>query len=165
MFNDPMDPAEVEQRLWDDIERRQVGMLIRAGDAPQHAQPMTAFLEREPHRLWFFAGAHSELAADADGGQEALFIWQQPELQACIGGRLSIRRDAERMRRYWNAVVAAWRPKGRDDPDLTMLCMDCEDALVWVSTAGPIRRVWEIAKSNAMRRPPEIGVTAHLNFH
>lgn len=79
-------------------------------------------------------------------------------------GRLSIDHDRARMDRYWNAVVAAWHPKGHRDPGLTLLAMDCEDAQVWVSTAGPMKAVWEIAKANAMRREPEVGTRAHLTF-
>jgi hypothetical protein len=46
-----------------------------------------------------------------------------------------------------------------------MLAMQCEDALVWVSTAGPMKAVWEIAKANAMRREPDVGARTHLTFH
>ncbi len=165
MSPDYMNPAEVEHRLWDDIERRQTGMLMLVGGPPQHAQPMTGFLERGERRLWFFADAWSELVSSITVGQEAMFVWQQPDLRACIGGRLEIHHDRDRLERYWNAAVAAWHPRGRDDPNLTMLCMSCEEAVVWVSTAGPVRTVWEMAKATATRREPQVGVTAHLTFH
>jgi general stress protein 26 len=87
------------------------------------------------------------------------------DLKNPAGGQLTVQHDRERIDRYWNAVVAARRPRGRKDPTLTLLSMDCEDALVWVSMAGPMRAVWEVAKANAMRREPNIGATTHLTFH
>ena len=158
-------PADVEHRLWDEIERRQVGMLMLVGGPPRHAQPMTAFVEREMRRLWFFARTDLAPVREIGVGQSAMFVWQQADLCACIGGRLAVRHDRDRMKRYWNAVVAAWHPEGRDDGRLTLLALDCEDAEVWISTAGPVRAVWEIAKANATRREPELGGRAHLTFH
>jgi general stress protein 26 len=165
MSADLKNPADVEHLLWDEIEKRQVGMLMLVGGPAQHAQPMTAFVERDRRKLWFFADTDRVLTGNVGLAQHAMFIWQQPDLQACIGGQLSVQHDGARIDRYWNAVVAAWHPRGRKDPTLTLLSMDCEDALVWLSTAGPVRAVWEIAKANAMRREPNIAATTHLTFH
>jgi general stress protein 26 len=165
MSDDLKNPADVEHLLWDEIERRQVGMLMLVGGPPRHAQPMTAYVERDARELWFFADAASQLVRDIGVGQPAMFIWQQKDLQACISGRLAVERRRGLIDRYWNAVVAAWHPRGRKDPALTLLAMACEDALVWQSTAGPIRAVWEIAKANATHREPDLGSRAHLTFH
>ncbi|HEX3917638.1 MAG TPA: pyridoxamine 5'-phosphate oxidase family protein [Caulobacteraceae bacterium] len=165
MSLDLNDPADIEHLLWDEIERHQVGMLMLVGGRPRHAQPMTAFVEQDARQLWFFADLSTDLARSVRANQGAMFVWQQKDLQACISGRLCVRHDRGRMDRYWNAVVASWHPKGRSDPGLTMLSMQCEDALVWVSTAGPMKAVWEIAKANAMRREPDVGARTHLAFH
>src|SRR5579864_1404322 len=165
MSTDLRNPAELEHFLWDEIERRPVGMLMLVGGPRSHAQPMTAFVEREDRRLWFFASMDSDLVMNARPSQAAMFVWQQRDTQACIIGRLDVQRDRSRMSHFWNAVVAAWYPKGQSDPRLTMLTMACEDAQVWVSTAGPLRAVWEIAKANASRRPPQMGEHGRLTFH
>ncbi|HEY1752382.1 MAG TPA: pyridoxamine 5'-phosphate oxidase family protein [Caulobacteraceae bacterium] len=165
MTLDLRNPADLEHLLWDEIERRQVGMLMLVGGPPQHAQPMTAFVERDRRQLWFFADAEAEQTRNIGVGQPAMFIWQQHDIQACIGGRLAVRHDRERMDRYWNAVVAAWHPNGRNDPELTLLSLDCEEAQVWVATAGPTRTAWEIAKAAATHGRPEVSVSGRLDFH
>lgn len=165
MSVDLKNPADVEHFLWDEIERRQVGMLMLVGGPPQHAQPMTAFVERDERQLWFFADANTDLVKNIGVGQKCMFIWQQRDLHACISGRLTVQHDRDRMDRYWNAVVAAWHPAGRKDPALTLLAMACEDAQAWVSMAGPVKAVWEIAKANATRRTPDLGAATHLQFH
>jgi general stress protein 26 len=165
MSFDLTNPTDIEHLLWTEIERHQVGMLMLVGGRPRHAQPMTAFAEPDSRQLWFFADLSTDLVRSVSADQGAMFVWQHKDVQACISGRLAVRHDHQRMNRYWNAVIAAWHPQGRKDPGLTLLAMDCEDALVWVSTAGPMKAVWEIAKANAMRREPEIGARTHLTFH
>ncbi|HEX5378877.1 MAG TPA: pyridoxamine 5'-phosphate oxidase family protein [Phenylobacterium sp.] len=159
------DLVAVERQLWDEIERHDTGMLGVTGDAGRHAQPMTAFPEPERKQIWFFARTDSELARQVGDGAPAMFVYQQKDLQACIDGHLSVQRDPARVSKYWNAVVAAWYPGGKDDPKLTMLCLDCDDARVWISQAGPAKFAWEIAKAHATKHAPDIGGRANLDFH
>ena len=35
--------------------------------------------------------------------------------------------------------------------------LDCDDAQVWVSDAGPVKFAWEIARANATGRAPDLG--------
>ena len=158
-------PADIEHHLWDEIERRPVGMLMMTSGAPRHAQPMSAFAERESRRLWFFADAEAEIARSAGRDGESMFVYQHGDLYACIGGRTSVQHDSARIDKYWNAVISAWYPGGKNDPRLTMLCMDCDDAEVWLAATGPMKFVWEITKANATRRQPALGGHTHLTFH
>lgn len=163
MSIDMNDRAAVEHRLWDDVERHQVGMLGLVGSGDH--QPMTAFVEREHEQIWFFTRADTDLARQIAEGREAMFVFQHKELQACILGELTLRHDEARIAKYWNAVVAAWYPQGKDDPRLTMLCLDCRDANVWLSQAGPVKFAWEIAVANATKHEPHLGGRANLHFH
>jgi general stress protein 26 len=162
---DPNDRVAVERRLWEEIEKHPVGMLGVTGGTPHHTQPMTAFAEPEGKQIWFFTGADTDLAREATGGRTAMFVFQQKDIYACIAGELSVDHDAARIEKYWNAVVAAWHPSGRDDPNLTLLRLDCDDAQVWISQTGPARFAWEIAKANATKHAPDLGGHTSLNFH
>lgn len=164
MSTDTQDLAAVERRLWSELEDHQIGMLGIDG-SPRQTQPMTAFLERDVNQIWFFTRSDTELSKMIGEGRRANFILQTKALQALITGELTLQYDPERIDRYWNAVVAAWYPQGRQDSGLTMLCLNCQDAQVWLSEAGPVRFAWEIAKANATHQPPELGGRASLNFH
>ncbi|MBA4792996.1 MAG: pyridoxamine 5'-phosphate oxidase family protein [Phenylobacterium sp.] len=159
------DTAAVERRLWNEIENHQIGMLGVVGGAPHHLQPMTAFAEPDASRLWFFTRDDTDLVREIGDGHSAMFVFQQRDFRACVAGRLTVRHDRARMDKYWNAVVAAWYPDGKDDPHLTLLCMECADAQVWVSEAGPIRFAWEIAKANATGHQPDLGGRTEVRFH
>ena len=164
MSTDINDRGQVEKRLWDEIDKKGVGMLGLVG-ANDHFQPMTAFVERGTGSLWFFTRRDTDLAREIGQGGQAMFVYQRDDIQACIGGRLSLEHDRARMERYWNAVVAAWYPDGKDDPQLTLLRLDADDAQVWITEAGPVKFAWEIAHANATRQQPDLGGRTDLNLH
>ena len=167
MGTDINDQAEVQSRLWREIEKHQIGMLGVVGGEPQHFQPMTAFAEPHDNRLWFFTYSDTDLAEAAGVmGCTAMFVFQRDrEIYACVGGVLRVLQDRERMDRYWNAAVAAWYPDGKHDPRLTMLCLDATDAEVWITETGPIRYAWEVAKANATGSQPDVGGRTSLDLH
>ncbi|MFN3524230.1 MAG: pyridoxamine 5'-phosphate oxidase family protein [Phenylobacterium sp.] len=164
MSSKPLDRATVERRLWNDLQSHQIGMLGVADQAPRHIQPMTAFAEPDQGELWFFSRNDTDLVRRIEDGSPALFVFQTKDIQACLTGDLVVRHDDARMDKYWNAVVSAWYPEGKDDPHLTMLRMRVADAEVWLREAGPVRFAWEIAKANARREMPDLGERAHLRF-
>lgn len=165
MPTDPHDHAAVETKLWTEIEKHQIGMLGVAGREPHHVQPMTAFVERAADRIWFFTYKDTDLARAAGEGVQAMFVFQSKGLYACVDGELSIHHDRERIDRYWNAIVAAWYPEGKDDPRLTLLRLDCAEAQVWLSEIGPLRFGWEIGKANVKKIQPDVGGRADLDLH
>jgi len=167
MHTDIHDQAQVELRLWDEIEDGRFGMLGLMGDPHRHFQPMTAFVEPARREIWFFTRTDTDLARDVGEGSPAMFVFQakDQDVQACIGGELSVDPDRARIEKYWNAAVAAWYPDGRDDPRLTMLRLDCSDAQVWISNVGPVRYAWEVARANLSKHTPDVGGRASLDLH
>ena len=163
-----LDRKDAEDRLFKAIEDTRVGMLGVAGGEPRHMQPMTAYVEREANELWFFTYRDTDLVRDvnASSGHDAMFciISKDREVYACLGGELEEHFDRERMERYWNPVVAAWYPDGKDDPRLTLLRMRLDDAQVWLSQAGPVRFAFEIAKANMTKDQPDLGGRADIQF-
>jgi general stress protein 26 len=113
-----------QDRLWEAIEARRVGMLSLTKSG-LHAQPMIAFVERRRRRLWFIARSNTDLVRTIGEGGACMFVVQDGDLMASLAGELSVVQDRRRMARYWNAKVADWLPEGIDDPKLTMLCLNC----------------------------------------
>lgn len=166
MGADNQDKAAVESRLWHEIEKNGTQMLGVVGGEPRHFQPMTAFVERETSQLWFFTYKDADIAETvASGEAQAMFVIQGKELRGCIGGRLQLSHDPARIDRYWSPTVAAWYPGGKDDPRLTLLRFDAEDAHVWIDAAGPLRFAWEVAKANANHERPDVGGRTSLDLH
>jgi general stress protein 26 len=160
MSADTHDQAAVEDRLWDEIDKARIGMVGIVDGEPQHFQPMTPFAERGDGEIWFFTRAETDMARDAShGARQVMVIFQSKdsEVQACVGGEMTVEMDRAKIEKWWSPMVAAWYPEGKDDPDLRLLRVKCHDARVWISDAGPVRYVWEVAKANATGRTPDLG--------
>ena len=166
MTIDLKDKAEVEKRLWAELEQGRFGMLGAQPKAGGHFNPMTAYAEPESNTIWFYTSKDTDLAQAAQGGAEAMFIVmaKDQDFQACIAGELKTTQDRLHRDKYWSPMVAAWFPEGKDDPNLTLLSFTCRDADVWISDAGALKFGWEVAKANLTKATPDIGGQAHLVF-
>jgi general stress protein 26 len=140
--------------------------MLGLTQANQHYQPMTAFAEPEAGALWFFTRDSTDLAKAVGDGAQAMFIVQakDQDLQACLGGALSLDHDRARIDKYWGPMVAAWFPEGKDDPRLTLIRMDLSDAAVWLTEGGLIKMAFEIAKANITKTEPDLGDHATVRF-
>ena len=162
-------PAKAEEAFWDSLKKSNTGLL--GLDQPgYHAQPMTAFREEETGTIWFFTRDDTDLARDAAsaGGQSAMFHYgsKDQNVWACIHGQLSAQgEDREIIDRYWNPVLAAWYPQGKDDPHLTILRFEAGDGRVWVNEGGFFKFAFEIAKANATKTLPDAGGVADVNLN
>lgn len=166
MTTDIQDHAAVEKKLWSEIEDSRFGMLAPTNPPGEHFQPMTAFAEPEAGKIWFYTRSDSDVAVAARDGVQAMFVFMSKDrkLQASVKGEMRATLDALHRDKFWNSVVSAWFPKGKDDPHLTMLRFDCGEAQVWLSDAGPVKFGLEIAKANLTGRPPDVGGQATLKL-
>lgn len=168
MADKQLTAAEAEQAFWDHLKKSNTGML--GLDQPgYHAQPMTAFREEETGTIWFFTRDDTDLAKDAavGSGSSAMFHYgsKDQNVWACIMGDLSVHgHDREIIDRYWNPVLAAWYPGGKDDPKLTILRFDAGDGRVWVSDGGLLKFAFEVAKANITKTLPDAGGVADVNL-
>ncbi len=164
---DDLTAAEAEKEFWKHLKSSNTGML--GLDQPgYHNQPMTGFREEETGTIWFFTRDDTDFARDvAVGGQTGMFTYQSKDQQvyACIHGDLSIDQNRERIDKYWNPVLAAWYPEGKDDPHLTLIRFDGDDGRVWVSKKGPVGFMFEIAKANLTKTLPDAGGVADVNLN
>lgn len=160
-------PADAEAEFWKSLKHSNTGML-RLDQPGYHSQPMTAFREAETGTIWFFTRDDTDLAQDAAApGQSAMFSYgsKDQKVWACIHGFLSVHgHDRAVIDRYWNPVLAAWYPDGKDDPKLTLLRFDADEGRVWVSEGGLFKFAYEIAKANMTRTLPDAGDVADVNL-
>ena len=166
MSND-LTPADAEKEFWKSLKESNTGML--GLDQPgYHSQPMTGFGEPETGTIWFFSRNDTDFARDvAAGGNSGMFTYQAKDqkVQACIHGDLSIDNDRERINRFWNPVVAAWYPDGKDDPALTLIRFDADDGRVWVSDKGALGFGYQVLKANLTKSMPDAGGVADVNLN
>lgn len=107
-------------------------IMMRLENSNEHAEPMTAQLDRDAHHaIWFFLARDNRIAAGgAAMGQVAT---KGHDVFACISGNLVEETDTSVREKQWNQVVESWFPKGKNDPNVLMLRFDINDSEVWIS--------------------------------
>ena len=133
-------PQELESKLWSAIKSDMTMMLGLHGVPDGHPRPMTAQFERERGPIWFFTAKDNGLVRQLGGGGRgfAAFTSKGHDLFAAVEGRLSIDNDRAVIDRLWNSFVAAWYEQGKDDPKLTLLRFDAEQAEIWLDGSSLI---------------------------
>lgn len=127
-------PRELEDKLWKSLKSDMTVMLGLMGPKDSHKRPMTAQVEDGSTAMWFFSAKGTELvdALETGGGAaQATYASKGHDLFACIDGRLTLDNDPAVIDRLWNAHVAAWYEKGRDDPKIALLRFDPAHAEIW----------------------------------
>jgi general stress protein 26 len=165
MSDTHLDPSELEQRLWSEVDKARFGMLGLA-ETRDHMQPMTAFCDKAEGAIWFFTKKTTDLARLTGLGHLAMFnvMARDQEFQACIAGELAPDHDRAKIDAFWTPMVSAWFPDGKDDPDLTLLKLTPMDAQVWISRGGPLRYAFETAKANLTHTLPDVGEHQPIAF-
>ena len=166
MADQDLNPAELRERLWKELDKARIVMLGLVGGEPHHMQPMAAFGDKEGDAIWFFTKRTTDLVHDTGASHDAMvcLMAKDTEFQACIHGVLVPDHDAEKIDRYWSPFVSAWYPDGKTDPDLTLMKLDPKDARVWVANRGPLTYPLQIAKANATHTLPDIGGKADVTM-
>ncbi len=160
-----LSPAELEARLWKEIDHERIVMLGLVGGEAQHLQPMAAFADKEQGSLWFYTKKSSDLFRDTGGGHDATVcvMAKDKEFQACVMGKLVPSHDQSKIDEYWSPFAAAWYPQGKDDPDLTMMRLDGLDARVWASQGGLVYPL-KIAAANLTHKTPDVGTVGDVKL-
>ncbi len=159
MADQDLNPQQLRERLWKELDEARIVMLGLIGGEPHHMQPMAAFGDKAADAIWFFTKTDTDLVRQTGASHDAMvcIMAKDMEFQACIHGVLIPDTERPKMDQFWSPFVSAWYPDGKDDPDLIMMRLDPSDARVWVSKRGPITYPLEIAKANATHKLPDVG--------
>jgi general stress protein 26 len=107
-------------------------IMMRLENSSEHAEPMTAQLDRDAHHaIWFFMKRDNRIAAG--GPANGQVQTKGHDAFASITGILVEETDLAIREQQWNNVVEAWFPDGKTDPDVLMLRFDINDSEVWIS--------------------------------
>jgi len=133
---------ELQIDFWESFQDSPFIMMRLQGSA-EHAEPMTAQLDKEArHTVWFFTTRDNRIAAGGKAmGQVAT---KGHHIFACISGTLIEETDKARWDKQWNNAVEAWLPNGREDPNVVMLRFEIDDSEIWkadTSIAGKLKRL------------------------
>jgi len=84
-------------------------------------------------RLWFFTDSQSGKVASIKNDQHVNLAYAAPDdnRYVSVAGSARLVRDREKMRELWKPMFQTWFPRGLEDPELSLICVDVESAEYW----------------------------------
>lgn len=122
-------------RLASLVRQMKVAMLTTIEpDGSLRSRPLQTVELDRAGRLWFFTHASSPKSAEIEQHDHQVnlsYADPRDEDYASISGTARLVRERERMAELWDARLAAWFPRGLEDPDLALLEVRIDKAEYW----------------------------------
>jgi general stress protein 26 len=140
------------QKLADLIGTAQVAMLTTAEpNGLLRSRPLVTLQLDAEGRLWFFISITSAKIGEISQHNQVNLSYSDPDKQdyVSVSGAAQIVRDRQKMRELWTPWVEPYFPRGVDDPDLALLCVQVDQAEYWNAPETNVERLYGFAKAIA----------------
>ena len=125
--------------LKDKIEDVRIAMLVTVNQNHEiHARPMGTAKVDDEGNIWFFTNEYSSKVEEVSHENKVVVTYSNPSNNTylSIKGTASLVDDKEKMKELWNPIIKAFFPDGIDDPKLTLLKVDTQEAEYWDSNSS-----------------------------
>lgn len=156
------------QKVWELIKDIKIALLVTTSDdGALRGRPMAAMNEDFDGKLWFVSrGSAPKLGEIADNAH-VLLAYSEPKDQnyISVSGNARVVRDVQKVKSLWSEAARVWFPKGPDDPDIALICVDVETAEYWDAPSSAWVYAYGYAKARLTGKPPrDVGDNKVVNF-
>lgn len=148
------------ERLNAMIDSVEIAMLTSVGkDDTLHSRPMTVQAVQDDGTVWFFTSRTASAAYESKENcrVNVSYVDAKRSVFISISGTASLSDDREKMAHLWDPRLSAWFPKGLDDPDLRLLCVEIESAEYWDVTQNALALLAGFARKAITGKTEGIG--------
>ncbi len=140
------------QRLAELVGEAQIAMLTTAeSGGVLRSRPLVTLQFDSDGQLWFFISLASPKVDEISQHGQVNLTYADPDKQdyVSISGAAEIVRDRQKMRELWTPWVEPYFPRGLDDPELVLLCVQVDQAEYWNAPESHVQRLYGFAKAVA----------------
>ena len=126
-------------KLYDIIDDLRIAMLTTVeDDGSLHTRPMANMKADRAGIVWFFTDKDGAVARNVEAnGKVSLGYAGSGEYVSATGTGTMVD-DRNKIDALWTEAAAAWFPKGKDDPNLTLLRVDLDVGEYWTFPSAPL---------------------------
>jgi general stress protein 26 len=134
-------------------------------EIPFSVCPMSAQEVSEDGHILFLSSADSDHNKKilADSRVQLIFSKTSESEFMSVYGKATISKDKEKIDKIWDPLTRAWFPKGKNDPNLTVIEVFPEDAYYWDTKDGQIVSMIKIVASAMTGEQMDGGVEGRLS--
>ncbi len=129
-------------------------------------RPMGTQQVDEEGNFWFFSMADSNKNFEIKENEQVQLIYSKASDAhfLSVTGTASITRKREKISELWNKMAEAWFKEGKDDPNLTLICVKPQSAYYWDTLNGKMITLLKIAISAVSGKSMDGGVEGELKL-
>ncbi len=142
------------------LKKFDTAMLVTlSSDGEAHARPMAIAGVDDDCTTWFVTSRSSPKADEVAAGHRAQVVCQNGSTAfLSLSGDASVIQDRTKLDRLWKKAYEVWFPKGKDDPDLTLLRISPDRGEYWDETGmNKLQYAFRAAKAFATGTRPAPG--------
>jgi general stress protein 26 len=140
-----------------------IAFMVTLTEGHARARPLGVVSNSEEFNgtLWFITDRRSHKVAEIHEGAETTLIFQNDErgTYAHMRGHATVVEDRQKLAELYTTDQRTWFPDGLDDPDMTLVRFDVDDADYWDGHASMVRKAVAFAKSVVTGQPGRDGDT------
>jgi general stress protein 26 len=159
--------AEAKRKVWEMIKDIAVAMMVtQDGEGHLRGRPMRAVNREFDGVLWFFAGAGSHVSGEASSEDHVLLAYSDPGSQnyVAVSGTATVVKDAAKQKQLWSEPLRVWFPGGAEDPNVSLIRVECEGAEYWDSPSSTLVHAYGYIKAVTTGKPPHPGANDKVDF-
>lgn len=133
--------AEGLKKLAELIKGIHIAMMNSgAPDGTISSRPMALQDQTFYGTFWFLTSIRSEKIDEIAQDRHVTLTFADPSNSKYVSlkGRATYSQDKSKIHELWNAGYKAWFPQGEDDPDITVLRVDIQEADYWEANASKL---------------------------
>ncbi|GAB3642464.1 pyridoxamine 5'-phosphate oxidase family protein [Spirosoma arcticum] len=152
---------EKMEKVRDMVEGIRIAMMTTIDEQGNLvSRPMAALQFDEEGNVWFFTNRSSPKVDQIEHVEQRVnvsFVSVSDADYVSISGTANEVDDRAKIDELWNPQAKAWFPKGKDDPDLTLLKVHTQMAEYWNSSDSTMVRLFQQASAAIVGTTPKMG--------
>ncbi|WP_100614512.1 pyridoxamine 5'-phosphate oxidase family protein [Confluentibacter citreus] len=133
---------------------------------PINARPMSVSEIDDNGDIWFISSKQSNKNFEIfkDNKVQLFFTNTKDNEFLSLYGEAKIYTDTSIIEKLWTPIAKAWFNQGKDDPDVSVICVKPNDAYYWDSESGKVISLLKIAAQAVTGLKMNIGREGKLKF-
>jgi general stress protein 26 len=154
------------KKLNDLIEEIDFAMLTTIDGGVLRSRPMQTQDFEFNGDLWFFTSSKTHKTEEIESDNRVNVAYASPATNTyvSVSGTAEIVKDKAKIDEYWNDILKAWFPEGKDSPDLVLLKVSVEQAEYWDAPSSTIVQIAGFVKALATGERADGGENRKINL-
>lgn len=154
-----------KEKLWEMIKPLKYGMLSTYDKNRIRSRPMALTQDEFNGHLFFFTRDDTHKVEEINDKHEVGLSFASPDdkTYVSLSGNAYLTRDQKLIEKYWNPMLNAYFPEGKEDPHLALMRIEIDACEYWDSDKGRMSELFELAKGFIKKEQPDLGQHGQMN--